>query len=188
MANSNRRRNRVQVIEVDGTSYDVEADIRAQMVQFYTNLYHEGEGWRLDVDGLPFASIGEEDCRLLERNFDKEEVCGVLLALQGDKAPGPDGFTMAFLQHCWQVLQEDIMGFFGEVYEQGQFEKSLNATFIALIPKKPNAVNIRDFRPISLIGSIYKLLAKVLANRLREEFWMGLFQNLKTLLWVNGRW
>ena len=80
------------------------------------------------------------------------------------------------------------MGFFGEVYEQGQFEKSLNATFIALIPKKPNAVNIRDFRPISLIGSIYKLLAKVLANRLREEFWMGLFQNLKTLLWVNGRW
>ena len=77
MANSNRRRNRVQVIEVDGASYDVEADIRAQMVLFYTNLYQEGEGWRPDVDGLPFASIGEEDCHLLERNFDKE-VRGVL--------------------------------------------------------------------------------------------------------------
>ena len=60
------------------------------------------------------------------------------------------------------------MGFFEEVYEQGQFEKSTNATFIALIPKKTNAVNIKDFRPINLIGSIYKLLAKVLANRLRE--------------------
>jgi hypothetical protein len=59
------------------------------------------------------------------------------------------------------------MGFFEEVYEQGQFEKSLNATFIALIPKKTNAVNIKDFRSINLIGSIYKLLAKVLANRLR---------------------
>ena len=87
--------------------------------------------------------------------------------MQGDKALGPDGFTMAFFQHCWQVLQDDIMDFFEEVYEQGQFEKSLNATFIALIPKKPNAMNIKDFRPISLIGSIYKLLAKVLANRLR---------------------
>ena len=58
------------------------------------------------------------------------------------------------------------MGFFEEFYEQGQFEKSLNATFIAPIPKKPNAVNVKDFRPISLIVSIYKLLAKVLANRL----------------------
>ena len=47
------------------------------------------------------------------------------------------------------------------------FEKSLNASFIALIPKKQNASNIRDFRPISLIGSVYKLLAKVLANWLK---------------------
>jgi hypothetical protein len=111
MANSNKRQNWVQVI-VDGASYDVEADIREQMVLFYTNLYQEGKGWRPDVDGLPFASIGEEDCHLLERNFDKEEVCGVLRDLRGDKAPGPDGFTMAFFQHCWQVLQDDIMGFF----------------------------------------------------------------------------
>ena len=47
-----------------------------------------------------------------------------------------------------------------------KFEKSLNATFISLIPKKVNATNICDFRPISLIGSVYKLLANVLANRL----------------------
>uniref|UniRef100_A0A2N9FLS3 Reverse transcriptase domain-containing protein n=1 Tax=Fagus sylvatica TaxID=28930 RepID=A0A2N9FLS3_FAGSY len=100
---SDVERNRVQVIEVDGASYDVEANIRVQMVLFYTNLYQEGEGWRPDVDGLPFASIGEEDCHLLERNFDKEEVCGVLRDLRGDKAPGPDGFTMAFFQHCWQT-------------------------------------------------------------------------------------
>ena len=44
MANSNRRRNQVQVIEVNGAFYDVEADIREQMVLFYTNLYQEGEG------------------------------------------------------------------------------------------------------------------------------------------------
>ena len=58
------------------------------------------------------------------------------------------------------------MVFFGEVHEYGKFERSLNSTFISLIPKKPNTVNIRDFCPISLIGCIYKLLAKVLANKL----------------------
>jgi hypothetical protein len=86
--------------------------------------------------------------------------------LQGDKAPGPDGFTMAFFQKCWRIVEDDIMAFFGEVFEFCKFEKSLNATFISLIPKKVNALNIHDFRPISLIGSIYKILAKVLANRL----------------------
>ena len=58
------------------------------------------------------------------------------------------------------------MAFFGKVHEFGKFERSLNATFISLIRKKINAVNIWDFHPISLIGSVYKLLAKVLANRL----------------------
>ena len=47
------------------------------------------------------------------------------------------------------------------------FEKSLNATFLCLIPKKINAINIKDFRPISIVGSLYKLLSKVLAHRLR---------------------
>uniref|UniRef100_A0A2N9HEY0 Reverse transcriptase domain-containing protein n=1 Tax=Fagus sylvatica TaxID=28930 RepID=A0A2N9HEY0_FAGSY len=53
-----------------------------------------------------------------------------------------------------------------EFYDQGIFEKSLNATFICLIPKKPGAVELKDFRPISLVGSVYKIMAKVLANRL----------------------
>jgi hypothetical protein len=59
------------------------------------------------------------------------------------------------------------MDFFGEVHAYCKFEKSLNTTFLSLIPKKVDATNIRDFHPISLIGSIYKLLAKVLANRLK---------------------
>ena len=56
---------------------------------------------------------------------------------------------------------------FEEFYQHCKFEKSLNASFIALIPKKNDASNIRDFRPITLVGSLYKILAKVLANRLK---------------------
>jgi hypothetical protein len=168
MANSHRRRNQIKCIEVEGIRYEEESDIRDQVVQFYSTLYQENEEWRPKVDGLSFATIGAEANSRLERPFDKEEVTQVLKDLEGDKAPGPDGFTMAFFHHCWHVIQDDVMGFFEEVYEHGKFESSLNATFLALIPKKNDAMNIKDFRPISLIGSVYKLLSKVLANRLRE--------------------
>ena len=49
---------------------------------------------------------------------------------------------MAFLQKCWSVIEEDVMGFFDEVYNHYKFERSLDASFIALIPKKLNASNI----------------------------------------------
>ena len=59
------------------------------------------------------------------------------------------------------------MAVFHHFHVSSQFEKSLNATFIALIPKKAAAMEIKDFRPISLVRGVYKILAKVLASRLR---------------------
>ena len=60
------------------------------------------------------------------------------------------------------------MAFFDHFHRSSEFERSLNASFLSLIPKKNNALKIKDFRPISLMGSVYKLLSKVLANRLRR--------------------
>ena len=60
------------------------------------------------------------------------------------------------------------MAVFQNFLTQTVFEKSLNASFLALIPKKVDAVEIKDFRPISLVGGIYKIISKVLANRLRR--------------------
>ena len=60
------------------------------------------------------------------------------------------------------------MSFFREFYEHGNFVKTLNATFLVLIPKNTGAEDIRDFRPISLMGGLYKWMAKVLVNRLRK--------------------
>ena len=57
-------------------------------------------------------------------------------SMAGDKAPGLDGFTVAFFKACWEVVKDDNMSFFHEFHERGSFEKSLNATFVALIPKK----------------------------------------------------
>ena len=60
------------------------------------------------------------------------------------------------------------MSRFSEFHTNGKFVTSLNVTFIALIPKRANAQNIKDYRPISLVGCIYNLLSKVLARRLRD--------------------
>ena len=75
---------------------------------------------------------------------------------------------MAFYHHCQGVVERDVLAVFEEFYQYSKFEKSLNTTFIALIPKKSSASNIRDFKPINLVGSLYKILANVLANRLKE--------------------
>jgi hypothetical protein len=74
---------------------------------------------------------------------------------------------MAFFQACWVVLKEDVMKVFREFHASLKFERSLNAMFLTLIQKIPRAVNPKDFRLISLVGSIYKIIAKILANRFK---------------------
>ena len=102
-----------------------------------------------------------------------------------DKALGPDGFTMAFWLFCWDLVKVEIMGFFKEFHEMGRFVKSLNATFLVLVPKKGGAEDLKDFRPISLVGSLYKLLAKVLANRIKKM--MGKVISESQNAFVEGR-
>ena len=75
---------------------------------------------------------------------------------------------MVFWLFSWDLVKAKIMGFFKEFHERGRFVKSLNATFLVLVPKKGGAEDLKDFRPISLVGSLYKLLAKVLANRIKK--------------------
>lgn len=70
---------------------------------------------------------------------------------------------------CWESMNQDIMNVFQNFYEQEVFERSFNATFIALIPKKKGAKELRDYRPVNLIGSIYKIFSKVLTKRLKRS-------------------
>ena len=60
------------------------------------------------------------------------------------------------------------MDLFKDFHERGKFGRSLNSTFLVLIPKKGGAKDLKDFRPISLVGRVYKLIAKLLANRLKK--------------------
>ena len=104
----------------------------------------------------------------MEIPFSEAEVHSALMEMNGDKAPRPDGFTVAFWQSCWDFAKDEIMEMFKEFHEHSSFLKSLNNTFLVLIPKKGGAENLGDFKPISLLGGLYKLLAKVLANKLKK--------------------
>jgi hypothetical protein len=90
----------------------------------------------------------------MERELEENEVWEVVRKMKGDKAPGPDGFSMAFFQTCWEVVKKDMIAVFKEFHESRKFEKSINATFVALIPKEARAV-IRIFALLVLqVGSI----------------------------------
>ena len=94
------------------------------------------------MEGLEFDQIEESERGWLERRFEKEEILLALNELAEDKAPGLDGFSLAFFHHCWRVVERDVLAVFEEFYHHSKFEKSLNATFMALISKKNDASNI----------------------------------------------
>nr|GFC29467.1 RNA-directed DNA polymerase, eukaryota, reverse transcriptase zinc-binding domain protein [Tanacetum cinerariifolium] len=86
--------------------------------------------------------------------------CGI------DKSPGPDGVTFGFIRRYWSLIEKDVVAAVQHIFTSDNFPKGCNASFIALILKIPDAKLVKDFRPISLIGSLYKIIAKILANRL----------------------
>jgi hypothetical protein len=87
--------------------------------------------------------------------------------LPADKAPGPDVFTRRFYKACWNIIKGDIMAAVSTVWRRDfRNFRLLNTAYITLIPKKDDATQLGDFRPISLIHSFAKLLMKILANSL----------------------
>jgi hypothetical protein len=95
--NSNRRRNFIGELEVDGVYYEEEVEMREHVVQFYETIFCEFEEWRLHVDGLPFTSIRDDVRVFLERQFE-EEIIQVLKDFQGDKLQGQMGLQWHFFR------------------------------------------------------------------------------------------
>ena len=167
MANSHRRGNMLARVKINGVWLTKENEVKEGVVNEFKTMLSSAGGWRPSLRGLSFERLEAVDAASLEEPFSEQEVMEALKGFCGDKAPGPDGFSMAFWQSSWEFVKEEVMGFCRDFHNHGRFVKSLNATFIVLIPKKRGAEDLRDFRPISLVGGLYKWLTKVLANRLK---------------------
>ncbi|RVW78519.1 putative mitochondrial protein [Vitis vinifera] len=138
MANSHRRRNCLSKIKIDGVWLTEEQEIKGGVVGAFKDLLTDPGGWHPSMEGLDFNRIGDEEAARLDEVFSEDEVFLALSDLNGDKAPSPDGFPLSFSQFCWDFIKEEA------------------------------SRTLETSEPISLVGGLYKLLAKVLANRLKK--------------------
>ena len=83
-------------------------------------------------------------------------------------APGPDDMSPIFYKTFWNIVGNDVTKTVLDALNSGYVHESLNATFIALIPKVKNPKKVSNFRPISLCNVVYKLISKVVVNRLKK--------------------
>ncbi|GAU41808.1 hypothetical protein TSUD_299740 [Trifolium subterraneum] len=125
-------------------------------------------GLRPNIANLQFKSISEADAYYLERPFAEDEVKQAVWECDSLKSPGPDGINFGFIKEFWMDVKNDFMRFLLEFYSNNRLVKGSNCTFIVFIPKVANPKKMSDFRHISLVGCMYKVLANVLANRLKS--------------------
>ena len=176
--------NNIDRIRIGDPWLNGKEEVNFGIVKAFKELLGDPGGWKASPEGLNFSRLNDLEASSLEVPF-TEEVHVALADMNGDKAPGLDGFTVAFWQFGWDVVKSDIMGLFSDFHEHERFVRSLNSTFLVLIPKRGGVEELKDFRPISLTGSIYKLIAKVLANRLKKV--MNKLVNSAQNAFVEGR-
>lgn len=138
------------------------------MQSFYKDLYKETETWRPDLRLHEVSRITEEEQIWLQRVFEEEQILECVNLCASEKSPGPNGFPMVFFQSFWSLIKQDIISTIQYFHSNQAFEKSFNATFIALVPKKSGASELKDFRLISLVGGVYEIIARLLAGRLEK--------------------
>jgi hypothetical protein len=101
-------------------------------------------------------------------SFTKEDIDKVVLRMPSDKAPGPDGFNDLFIKKCWHIIKKNVYQLCFDFYDEKIDLQVINSSFITLVPKVNNPSTVNDFRPISLINSIFKIITKLLWNRLQS--------------------
>jgi hypothetical protein len=116
----------------------------------------------------PGHSSYKSKYQILLRQYSSEEVDLALSQMQPLKASGPDGYGACLFQKPWNIIGQQVRSAVLNFLNLGVFYPGINFTYIALVPKSANASNVKGFRSISLCNVLYKVIAKVLANRLKQ--------------------
>ncbi|CAL1357332.1 unnamed protein product [Linum trigynum] len=179
-----------QIISEEGTTLTDTREMSEEAVRFYQKLLGTKNA---DVQRVSSAllsqllahSLTPAQAAPLCSQVSREEVRAALFSMNGDKSPGPDGFTAGFFQHNWGILGKDLTDAVLDFFRTGKLLAEVNSTYLALIPKVQNADCMKQFRPISCCNILYKCIAKVLANRLREVLPIVISQNQSAF--IKGR-
>lgn len=185
VASGHRRINRIRAIESRGTIWEAKREVEREIANFYQKLYCSDARVRPKSGGNILFFPSHVQSTFVGSAFSLEEIKEDMDGMSGDSAPMPDGFPNAFFQQFWNDVMDDLHLLFQDFFLIGKFPMAMGTSFVALSPKKAGALSIHDFHPISLTSSIYKILAKVLVNRLRKVL-VIFFQLSKGILLMEG--
>jgi len=170
-ANHRRKINTIRSISDDqGRIWRRRQDIGRVFVNYFEDIFSSSCDTNADLsqclENVEHLVSDEMNSSLL-RPFTAEEVGLALSQMHPLKSPGPDGFSAGFFQKAWCFVGEKVSEAVLSFLNGGPFDPSINATNICLIPKNSAPESVKDYRPISLCNVVYKLISKVLANRMK---------------------
>ena len=167
-ANGRRRMNQILRLRVGTQQHSgLQAMGRALTDHFWAMTRRGGPSrWRWAGRGASQLTTVQRDA--LIRPFTVEEVYSAIAGLNGEGAPGPDGLPVFFYKEFWALVKGDVMATMEELRSPQANMERINKSYLFMLPKRQGAESVNDYRPISLSNSIYLIVAKVLANRLKE--------------------
>ncbi|GKD59503.1 hypothetical protein Tco_1297012, partial [Tanacetum coccineum] len=155
-------------IMVEGTWITDPSLIKDAFFQFDKDKF-QAQDSQVRFSNLPHSrTLNSTDRDYLERLVTLEEIKEAVWDCGSSKAPGPEGFSFAFVKKYWDIIQKDLYDFISSFFASSELPYGANSSFFTLIPKVNNPTLITDFCPISLIGIHYKIIPKILANRLSK--------------------
>ncbi|KAJ0585427.1 putative RNA-directed DNA polymerase [Helianthus annuus] len=167
VVNLNKSRSRINGLNVNGVWVTEPKVIKENIRRWFKKHFNESIRRRPTFSNLGLPSISAEESETLVMAFSEDEIKIALKGCDGNKAPGPDGFTMKFYKKFWNHIKPFLVKLMNDFHSSGEISIGCNSSFLALIPKSSDPQNMADYRPISLVGSIYKIISKLLTNRLK---------------------
>ena len=142
--------------------------IKKEVRNFYKSLYKQDQVPLISFPDNLVNRIPQQDASDLEVMPTDEEIKQAVWNCESSKAPGPDGFNFNFIKKCWHIMGNEFTVCIRNFFITGIIPRRANMTWVTLIPKREEAEEIKDYRPISMIGCFYKVVAKILANRMKH--------------------
>jgi len=167
-----RRRNRIgDMRREDGVWVVEEEEKKEHISNYFSQLFRSNTSMNEQrmqqlLDAVKLGVMAEMNAGLVAE-FTNEEIKAAVEAIGDLKAPGPDGMPTLFFKQYWDVVGEQLTREVQQVLRGGRMHEGWNDTIISLIPKVDKPQKVTELRPISLCNVVYKVISKVLANRLR---------------------